>query len=282
MAEGISIPVLGLGMWRVPEGDVAERAVRWALEAGYRHIDTAQGYGNEASVGRGLRASGVPRDDVFVTTKFSPANSDPVAALEDSLRRLGLDRVDLYLVHWPQDGPLAAWPGMERAFEQNLTRSIGVSNFDASELARVLASAGTPPAINQIQLSPFQHRRRLIEACRRNGVLVEAYSPLTSGEDLAHPAIAEVAGSSGRTPAQVMLRWGIQRGFVVIPKSVRRERIVENAAALDFELSPREMERLDGLDRTRGTDRALENDWWTWTWRDSARARLGRLRDRLG
>ena len=146
LADGNQMPVLGLGVWQVPAGAACVNAVRWALDLGYRHIDTAQVYGNEESVGQALRESGVARDEVFITTKFYPANEDPVAAAEQSLRRLGVDQVDLYLVHWPQGGPVWAWPGMERCREQNLARSIGISNFSASDLAAVLAAGTIRPA----------------------------------------------------------------------------------------------------------------------------------------
>jgi diketogulonate reductase-like aldo/keto reductase len=280
IAPGVEMPVLGLGLWQVPEGRVTTDAVRWALEAGYRHLDTAQGYGNEAGVGRGLRESGIDRDEVFVTTKFDPTRRDPEAELEASLGRLGLERVDLYLLHWPEGGATAAWPGMERALERGLASSIGVSNFSARELDRVVADSRVRPAVNQIQLSPFEHRRRLVDACDRHGIAVEAYSPLTTGARLGDPAVAEVASRTGRTPAQVMLRWGLQHGFAVIPKSVDRERIAENIAALDFELGAEDMEALDALDRTGGTGRARESPWWTRRGRARARAvgLLSRLR----
>lgn len=263
------MPMLGLGVYQIPDGEPTANAVRWALEAGYRHIDTAQGYGNEAGVGRGLRESGVPRDEVFITTKFNPGADDPEREAEASLERLGVDRLDLYLVHYPQGGPHRAWPGMQRALERGLTAAIGVSNFDVRELEAVVAKHDVPPAVNQIQLSPFQYRRRLLDACERLGIVAEAYSPLTRAADLDDPTVLAVAERNGRTPAQVLLRWGLQRNLVVIPKSTRRERIEENARIFDFELSPADMKALDALDRTGGTDAALENDWWSF----SARAK---------
>ena len=169
LADGHQMPVLGLGVWQVPEGAVCVNAVRWALDLGYRHIDTAQIYGNEASVGRALREAGVPREQVFITTKFYPGHTDPVAEAEQSLRRLGVDYVDLYLVHWPQGGPVWAWPGMERSRERGLARSVGVSNFGASDLAAVMNAGTIPPAVNQVQFSPVSYRRALLAACRRAG-----------------------------------------------------------------------------------------------------------------
>lgn len=276
LAGGIEMPVLALGTWLVPDGEQTQRAVAWALEAGYRHIDTAQGYGNEASVGRALRESNIPRAEVFLTTKFNPAARDAAEEAERSLERLGVDRIDLYLVHWPQGGATKAWPGMERALERGLTQAIGVSNFDAAELGAVCAAAASPPIVNQIQLSPFASRAGLVGACRKLGVAVEAYSPLTHGEDLEHPAVADVARRSGRTPAQVLLRWGLQHGLIVIPKSVHRERIAENSQIFDFALSDEEMATLDALDRTGATTAAIEDKWWTLGAR--VRARLERLR----
>jgi diketogulonate reductase-like aldo/keto reductase len=279
LADGVEIPLLGLGTWLVPDGEQTQSAVEWALEAGYRHIDTAQGYGNESSVGRALDASGIDRSEVFITTKFDPAARDPVEEAERSRERLGVERVDLYLVHWPQGGPTRVWPGMERALDRGLTRAIGVSNFDVEELAAVCDSADSPPLVNQIQLSPFQHRRELLDACRRRGVAVEAYSPLTHGEDLGDPALAAIAEHSERTPAQVLLRWGIERDLVVIPKSVHQDRIIENSRVFDFSLSVEELDALDALDRTGGTGRALEARWWTPAAR--SRARVARIVNRF-
>jgi diketogulonate reductase-like aldo/keto reductase len=262
LADGGRLPMLGLGVWQVPAGPVCVNAVRWALELGYRHIDTAQAYGNEESVGRALRDSGVPREDVFLTTKFYPGHRDPVAEAEQSLRRLGVDHVDLYLVHWPQRGPTWAWPGMERARERGLTRSIGVSNFGVRELDKVAAAGSVIPAVNQIQFSPFWYRRALLDACARHRVAAEAYSPLGTGRHLTHPAVRQVAQRAGRTPAQVLLRWCLQHGLPVIPKSTHRERIEENAQIFDFTLSAEDMAALDALDQTRGTAKALERGWW--------------------
>jgi len=257
------MPLLGLGVYLVPDGEETENAVRWALEAGYRHIDTAQAYYNEASVGRALRASGVPREEVFVTTKFNPRLEDPVAELERSLERLGLDAVDLYIVHWPQGGPVWAWPGMERARERGLARSIGVSNFGAAELEEVIVAGEVPPTVNQVKFNPFYFRRGLLEACERRGVALEAWGSLTQGNEIDDSAVAALAKRLGRSPAQVLLRWAVQRGVPVIPKSRRRERIVENGRIFDFALSEEETSGLDRLDRSGGTDAALEGPWWT-------------------
>jgi diketogulonate reductase-like aldo/keto reductase len=262
LADGNQLPMLGLGVWQVPDGRETENAVRWALDLGYRHVDTAQAYGNEASVGRALRDSGVPRDEVFITTKFFPGAKDPVAEAEQSLRRLGVDRVDLYLVHWPKGGPLRAWPGMERARERGLARSIGVSNFGAADLDRVIDSGTVAPVVNQINFSAVSYRRKLLEECRRHGIVLEAYSPLGTGRHLGNKHVTEIAERIGRTPAQVLLRWCLQHGVPVIPKSTHRERIEENARIFDFTLSGEDMATLDALDQTHGSDRALERNWW--------------------
>jgi diketogulonate reductase-like aldo/keto reductase len=262
LADGHSIPLLGLGVWQIPNGPECVNAVRWALELGYRHIDTAQAYGNEESVGQALRESGVARDEVFVTTKFNPTLQDPVAEAEASLRRLGLDHVDLYIVHSPRGGPTWAWRGMEGARERGYARSIGVSNFDASEVREVLAAANVQPALNQVQFSPYEYRRALLDECERNGVVLEAYSPLGTGRHIRRRAVRKIAKRIGRTPAQVLIRWCIQRAIPVIPKSSHRERIAENGQVFDFELTVEDMTRLDELDRIDGTARAVEYPWW--------------------
>jgi diketogulonate reductase-like aldo/keto reductase len=268
LADGNQMPMLGLGVWQVPSGAACVNAVRWALDLGYRHIDTAQIYGNEESVGRALRDSGVPRRGVFVTTKFYPGRksswrrSDPVAAAEQSLRRLGVDQLDLYLIHWPGGGPTWAWPRMERARELGLARSVGVSNFSARELEDVIAAGTIPPAVNQVQFSPLEYRRALLDTCRRWKVAVEAYSPLGTGRHLSDGTVNRVAQRAGRTPAQVLLRWSLQHDLPVIPKSVHRERISENAQIFGFTLSEQDMAELDALDQTDGTGRAQERKWW--------------------
>jgi diketogulonate reductase-like aldo/keto reductase len=262
LADGNTIPTIGLGVWQVPDGPECEDAVRWALEAGYRHIDTAQAYGNEASVGRAVRDSGIPREEIFITTKFYPARSDPAAEAEKSLKRLGVDHVDLYIVHWPQKGATWAWPGMEAARERGYARSIGVSNFSVAELEQVIGVANTPPVVNQIQFSPFEYRRALWEACESHNVAVEAYSPLGTGRHLGHPAVAQVAERVDRTPAQVLIRWCLQRDTIVLPKSTHRERIEANAQVFDFSLSDEDMALLDDLDQSHGTEVARERKWW--------------------
>jgi len=260
LADGNEIPLLGIGVWQVPDGRECEDAVRWALEAGYRHVDTAQAYRNERSVGRALRD--VPREDVFITTKFHPGKKDAEAEAQRSLERLGVDHVDLYIIHWPKGGPTWAWDGMQRAKERGYARSIGVSNFSVSELDELRAIADLPPVVNQVQFSPFEYRRRLLEACEERDVVIEAYSPLGTGRHLRHPAVGEIARRLDRTPAQVLVRWAVERNLVVLPKSTHRERIVENGQVFDFTLSADDMTALDALDTTGGTDRARERKWW--------------------
>src|SRR4051812_17585361 len=219
LADGNTIPLLGLGVWQVRDGRECEDAVRWAPEAGYRHLDTAQAYGNERSVGRAVRDSGLPREDVFITTKFYPQRRDPEAEAQGSLERLGVDYVDLYIIHWPQGGPTWAWDGMQRARERGYARSIGVSNFSVEELDELLGVADVQPTVNQVQFSPFEYRRGLLEACAARGAAIEAYSPLGTGRHLDDERVGEIAGRLGRTPAQVLIRWCVQRDLVVLPKS---------------------------------------------------------------
>ena len=254
---GSQMPILGLGVWQRAEGAETERAVEWALEAGYRLIDTATLYRNERSVGAALRRSGVPREEVFVTTKLPPPRTDAAQQLAKSLERLGLEYVDLYLVHWPLPlGNTRVWHGLESLQESGLAREIGVSNFGAARLEKLLAGAHRAPAVNQVQFSPFRYRRRLLEYCLEQGIVLEAYSPLARGRGLHDATVVAVAERVGRTPAQVMLRWALQHGAVVIPKSSRKERITSNARILDFELGSDDMRLLDELDRTHGSARA--------------------------
>lgn len=262
LGDGNEIPALGLGVWQVPDGPECVNAVRWALEAGYRHIDTAQAYGNEESVGQGLRESGVTREDVFITTKFNPGRKDPVAEVERSLKRLGVDRVDLYIIHWPRGGATWAWPGMEQAKQRGHARSIGVSNFSVAELDEVIGVASDRPVVNQVQFSPFEYRKALLQACTERNIALEGYSPLGTGRHLSESTVTEIAQRLGRTPAQVLIRWSVQRDVIVIPKSTHQNRIDENGQIFDFELSGEDMAKLDALDRTGGTEAAREQKWW--------------------
>ena len=260
LATGAQLPQVGLGVYLSPAGGTTRDAVTAALELGYRHVDTARIYGNEADVGAAIRASGVPRDQVFVTTKLwndDHGHDAALRALDGSLARLGMDHVDLYLIHWPVAGKRRdSWRALERAFADGKARAIGVSNYLVPHLRELLGDARVVPHVNQIELSPFLQRRDTCALCREHGIAIEAYSPLTRGKRLAHPAVAAIARATGRTPAQVLLRWGIQHGFVVLPKSVHRERIAQNAAVFDFALDAAAMARLDALEEglTTGWD----------------------------
>jgi diketogulonate reductase-like aldo/keto reductase len=260
LSSGTQMPVLGLGVFQTPAGPTTRQAVAWALAAGYRLLDTAAMYGNEADVGAAVRASGIPRREIFVTTKLWHTDlgyASAKRAYRESFERLGLEYVDLYLIHWPRaDSPqvrLDTWRALEEIHEAGTCRAIGVSNYTTRHLEE-LAGARVPPAVNQVEFHPFVYDPELVDYCRAHRIQLEAYSPLTRNRRLDDPTIAEVAAAHRRSPAQVMIRWGLQHGFVEIPKSVHRERIEENTRVFDFELSAPEMGRLDALrDRRRIT-----------------------------
>lgn len=254
LRHGGPLPSVGLGVFRAPRGDVTRAAVRAALAAGYGHVDTAAVYGNEADVGAVVREGA--RERVFVTTKLWNDDQGFDAALrafDASLTRLGLDHVDLYLLHWPVPHKrLASWKALERLHAEGRAKAIGVSNFMVRHLDELAAHANVPPAVNQIEVHPFLQQRDVRAWCAKNAVVVEAYSPLAKGAVATHPTIAAIAAEVGRTPAQVALRWGLQHGLVVLPKSTTPARIVENLA-LDFVLDDAAMARLDGLETGRVT-----------------------------
>jgi len=251
LADGTKMPVLGLGVWRAASGKETQRAVATALDLGYRLVDTAKLYGNERDVGQAVRASTIPRDDVFITTKLWNTDHGYEAALrafEQSGRELGLDSIDLYLIHWPVPGLREeSWNALLRLKEKGLARSIGVSNYTIRHLEELLSSSPIPPSVNQVEFHPFLYQADLLAFCQGHGIKLEAYSPLTRGHRLDHPVIQAVAAEYQQTPAQILIRWGLQHGLVVIPKSVRPERIRENAQVFDFELSRSDMARLDAL-----------------------------------
>jgi diketogulonate reductase-like aldo/keto reductase len=252
LRDGVEMPILGLGVWQAPAGEETRRAVLAALAAGYRHVDTARAYRNEADVGAAIRESGVPRREVFVTTKLWNADhgyDKALRAIDRSLETLGVEQVDLYLVHWPVEGLRHdTWRAMEAILAAGKTRSIGVSNYTVRHLDELLGRAKVPPSVNQVEFSPFLHQRALLEKCRSSGIQLEAYSPLVRGHKMDDPTIVRIARKHGRTPAQVLLRWGIQHELVVIPKSVRPERIRENADLFGFALDGEDLAALDGLD----------------------------------
>jgi diketogulonate reductase-like aldo/keto reductase len=250
--SGAKIPQVGLGVWQSPRGEVTRAAVKTALRLGYAHVDTARIYGNETEVGEAVRASGLPRADVFVTTKLwnnDQGHDSALRAFDASLERLGLEYVDLYLIHWPVAGKrLDSWRALERIFADKRARAIGVSNFLVPHLEELLAHAKVVPAVDQIEVHPFLQHRDTRAFCASHGIVVEAYSPLTHGERLRDAAITEVARRVNRSNAQVLLRWGIQHGMVVLPKSVTPARIAENLAVFDFTLDAEAMAKLDALD----------------------------------
>lgn len=260
--NGVSIPQVGLGVWQAARGEETQAAVRAALALGYRHVDTARVYGNEMDVGAAVRQSGIARDQLFVTTKLwndDQGYDATLRAFEQSLKRLGLEYIDLYLLHWPVAGKrLDSWQALEELYAQKRVRAIGVSNFLVPHLEELLKHAEVVPHVNQIELTPFLQRRDTLALCQKHQIVVEAYSPLTRGQKLADPTLLRVASKVGRSAAQVLLRWGIQKGVVTLPKSVTPERIAENAALFDFALDAAAMQALDGLEAnlTTGWDPA--------------------------
>ncbi len=257
LRSGTRIPQIGLGVWQAPAGAPTRDAVATALRLGYRHIDTARIYQNEADVGAAIRDSGIPRDQVFVTTKLwndDQGYDSALRAFDASAKRLGLEYLDLYLIHWPVPGKrLESWRALEALAAQSRARAIGVSNYLVPHLQELMTRANRPPDVDQIELSPFLQRRETVALCKQLGIVVEAYSPLTRGKRLNHPVIRAIAVELGKTPAQVLLRWGIQHDVVVLPKSVRAERIAENAQLFDFELTADQLARLDALEEDLAT-----------------------------
>jgi diketogulonate reductase-like aldo/keto reductase len=247
--NGRDMPVLGLGVARMAEGAETEQAVLWALEAGYRLIDTAKIYGNEASVGRAVRKSGIAREEIFVTTKLWPSDFFRVrAALQKSLDKLGLAYIDLYLIHWPV--PLVRsgiWKDFEKIYAAGLVRSIGVSNYSVKQLAALAAAADIPPAVNQVLFHPFSYQKELLDYCKSNNIALEAYSPLARGRKLDNPVIAQLARKYAKAPAQIMIRWSLQHGLIPIPKSSNKTRIFENTNVFDFHIENDDMKVLDNL-----------------------------------
>jgi methylglyoxal/glyoxal reductase len=265
--NNIEMPLLGLGTFQSEQGKVTQDAVLWALEAGYRHIDTAAVYRNEQDVGAGIRESGIPRAEIFVTTKLWNREQQYDAALrafDHSLELLGMDYVDLFLIHWPVPPYRAeAWRALRHIYESGRCRAIGVSNYTIRHLKEVLADSPLVPAVNQFELSPFLTRTALVDFCRAQGIQVESYSPLSRGTKLSDPTVGVLAARYAKTPAQVLIRWALQKGLVVIPKSVHRERIIENANVFDFSLSPQDIAILDGLNENFHTIQPsfMQGEW---------------------
>jgi len=251
--NGVRMPWLGFGTFQVKDGDEVEQAVLWALEAGYRGIDTAETYRNEAGVGRAIRRSGIPREEIFVTTKLSMdrmGSAEPLKAFDDSLRLLGLDYVDLYLVHRAVKGKYPqTWKAFEWIYQDGRARAIGVSNFLIHHLEDILPGAEVIPAVNQIEYHPYLTEKELLAFCAKRGIVCQAWSPLQRGKIFADETIAAMAEKYDRTMAQIVLRWNLQNGVLTIPRSVNKERIIENAGIFNFELSDGDMEAINALNR---------------------------------
>lgn len=257
--NGVKIPIIGFGTWQTPSGDVAKASVKAALDAGYRHLDTAAAYGNEESVGEGIKASGVKRSDLFVTTKLWNADhgyQNTKKAIDTSLEKLDLDYLDLYLIHWPNPAAMRdnwaelnaeSWQAMEEAVQAGKIRAIGVSNFRKKHLDELLKTASIKPAVNQNYLNPSDMQEELVKYNDELGILNEAYSPLGTGGLLGNETVKKVAEEVGKSPAQVLIRWSLQHGFLPLPKSVHPEYIKANVEVFDFELAPEQMAELDKL-----------------------------------
>ena len=250
--NGVEMPVLGLGVWNIPAGRATQASVRSALSTGYRLIDTAKLYGNEADVAIAVQESGVPREDVFVTTKLWNTDhgyKSAIQAFEESLSRMRMDYVDLYLIHWPVRGlaRIESWDALIDIYKAGKCRAIGVSNYMMNHIEEIRGSP-VAPAVNQIEFSPFLYQKEILEYCRLRGIVVEAYSPLTRGRRLNDRRLRAIAAKYGRSPAQTLLRWGLQHGLVMIPKSSQPDHIRENANVFDFEIRAEDMVALDALD----------------------------------
>ncbi|MCH3921897.1 aldo/keto reductase [Limosilactobacillus sp.] len=268
--NGVQIPVIGFGTWQTPDGDVAKAAVKAAIQAGYRHIDTAVAYGNEQSVGAGIKESGIDRHQLFITSKlFNDAHSYDAAAqsIDRSLQNLQTDYLDLYLIHWPnpvairdhwQEGNAAAWRAMEDAVRAGKLRAIGVSNFRRQHLDALLKTATIKPAVNQIMLNPSDLQPAVTKTNAELGLLSEAYSPLGTGGLLGNATVKQVAAETGKSPAQVLIRWSLQHGFLPLPKSIHPQYIQANTDVFDFELTVAQMTALDALHGVSGL--ALDPD----------------------
>lgn len=255
--NGVEMPWFGLGVFKVKEGSEVIDSVKAALKNGYRSIDTAAVYQNEEGVGQGIRESGVPREEIFVTSKVW--NSDQgyettLQAYETSLKKLGLDYLDLYLIHWPgKDKYKETWKALEKLYKDGRVRAIGVSNFHIHHLEELLKDAEIKPMVNQVEYHPHLAQRDLLAYCQREGIQLEAWSPLKQGQLLDEPTISEIAQKYGKSTAQVILRWDLQNNVVTIPKSIKEHRIIENADVFDFELSPEDMDRLNALNKDERT-----------------------------
>ena len=253
--NGVQMPQIGFGVFQIPPGRKTCDSVRTALQLGYRAVDTATAYGNEESVGRAIKDSGIDPEEVFVTTKLwipDHGYDNTLRAFEESRKKLGLDKLDLYLIHWPAKADFSdTWRALERLYKDGRIRAIGVSNFLSHHLETLLETAEVTPAVNQIEFHPFNVQPELLEFCGSHKIQVEAWSPLVRGQFFDHPLIAEIAEQHGHSPAQILIRWDLQHEVVTIPRSTREAHIRENCEVFDFELSAEDMTRLDALDEGR-------------------------------
>jgi diketogulonate reductase-like aldo/keto reductase len=253
LLNGVKMPYLGLGVFGSEEGTETIQAIHWAFELGYRHIDTATMYYNEKSVGDAVRASGVKREEIFITTKVW--NSDQgyqntLDAFSTSMDKLQMDYLDLYLIHWPvQDKYIETWEALQELYERKLVKAIGVSNFLSHHIEDIIRQRGNIPMVNQIEFHPYLVQPDLLNYCQRNNILVEAWSPILKGKVNDIPLLQQLGDKYGKSPVQVTLRWDLQKGIITIPKSVKYERILSNADIFDFELTEREVKQIDSLDK---------------------------------
>lgn len=259
LSNGVKIPVIGFGTWQTPDGKIAKESVKTALQAGYRHIDTAFAYGNEVSVGEGLRASGVPRGEVFITTKHwitERGYEKTIAAVEASLKNLGVDYLDLYLIHWPcvekvstdwKEINASTWRGFEKMYKEGKIRGIGVSNFLPEHIMALNETAEIKPMVNQIEFHPGYYQPALTKWCQDNGILVEAWSPLGCGKVLGDSVLSKIAAKYKKTVAHVCIRFALQSGVLTLPKSVHADRIIDNTKVFDFELTDEDMLTIETL-----------------------------------
>jgi diketogulonate reductase-like aldo/keto reductase len=245
--NGTKIPVLGLGTWK-STGKECENAVLYALNVGYRHIDTAAAYDNEISVGNAIKKSAIPRKDIFITTKlWNDDHGNVEKAFNESLKKLQVDYVDLYLMHFPVPERNDSWKVMEKIYREGKAKAIGVSNFTIRHLKQLLENADVIPAVNQVEFHPYLYQKELLDFCNKNKIKVEAYSPLTHGHKIEDPKLGEIAAEYNKTPAQILIRWGLQHNLIVLPKSLSKERIIENSSVFDFNIIEKDMKKLDSF-----------------------------------
>jgi diketogulonate reductase-like aldo/keto reductase len=251
--NGVEMPWLGLGVWKVEDGNEVMTSVKAAIAAGYRSIDTAAAYGNEEGVGQAIRESGVAREELFITTKLWNANQgyeSTLKAFDDSMQKLGLDYLDLYLIHWPVKGKyIDTWKAFLKLYKEGRVKAIGVSNFQIHHLNDILAESDVVPAVNQVEYHPRLTQKPLLDFCKKNGIQLEAWSPLMQGKLLDQPELVKIAQKHGKSVTQIILRWDLQNGVVTIPKSVKEHRIIENADIFNFELTAEDMAAIDDLNQ---------------------------------